>query len=125
MKPLSPQKNGLLWCSIIMTIEMRKYTRSSPLHSPVKNTATSEGITRSAILSKHRDGTDHLQANLHGILFTQPLDSHSPSLLTEHPFHFQVRSSPHMSSTHWSHVVTSGKLWQDRGAEGQPVTTWF
>lgn len=100
-----------------MTAEMSKYTSNSPLHSPIKDTATSECITRTATPSKHRDSTDHLQANLHGALCTQPLDSHSPSLLTERspslpgvliPTHEQVQNLL-VPCANKSHLQSSGR----------------
>lgn len=74
----------------------------SPLHSPVKDTATSE--CRTAILSKHRDGTDHPQTHPHGTLCTQPLMHTVPlcslSFISScaHP---QTEQVQHL----WSHVA--------------------
>lgn len=94
---------------------MSKCTNNSPLHSPVKDTATSE--CRTAILSKHRDGTDCPQTHLHGTLCTQPLIHTVPlcslSFISScaHP---QTEQVQHL----WSHVPPNPICKALEGQEG-------
>lgn len=94
---------------------MSKCTNNSPLHSPVKDTATSE--CRTAILSKHRDGTDCPQTHLHGTLSTQPLMHTVPlcslSFISScaHP---QTEQVQHL----WSHVPANPICKALEGQEG-------
>lgn len=99
-----------------MTVEMSKYTNNSPLRSPVK-----EGYSHLRVQNCHpiQAQTWHRAPTNQSTWdpLHSAIDSHSPSLLTEHSPSSPVCSSPHMSrsTTHFVPANPICKALEEQG----------